>query len=125
MGVSSSLSKTPKEEAVVLMQFDTDPEMQSRLMQIIHNEILTIVKDGPLAEDLQKVKENLLKQHEQDLEQNSWWSSVLRAYYENGINYISDYKTSVNAITAASVQKMLKEIVDQGNVIEVVMMPEE
>lgn len=125
VGVSSSLSKTPKEEAVVLMQFDTDPEMQARLMQIIHNEIQTIVKDGPLAEDLQKVKENLLKQHEQDLEQNGWWSSVLRAYYENGINYISDYKTSVNAITAASVQKMLKEIVDQGNVIEVVMMPEE
>ena len=71
------------------------------------------------------MKENLLKQYSQDLEQNSWWSSTLRTYYEDGINLLKDYKATVESLTAESIQKMLKQVVDQKNVVEVVMMPEE
>jgi predicted Zn-dependent peptidase len=39
------------------------------------------------------------------------------------MNYLTEYKNAVNAITSESVQKTLKQIIDQGNVIEVVMMP--
>jgi zinc protease len=125
VSVRGAVSNTPEDEAVVLMQFDTDPEKQTRLISIIHQEVQDIVKDGPKAEDLQKVKENLLKQYAQDLEQNSWWANTLRTYYEDGINDFKEYKAAVDALTVSSIQKTMKQIVDQGNVIEVVMMPEE
>lgn len=124
VGVYGGMRNVPKDEAVVLMQFDTDPEKQARLMQIIHQEVKDIVNNGPKPEDLQKVKENLQKQYVQDLEQNSWWASTLKLYYEDGINNVKDYKAAIDALTSDSIRDTLKNIVDQGNVIEVVMMPE-
>ena len=123
VGVYGGVSNTPKDEAVVLMQFDTDPEKQTRLMEIIHQEVQEIVKNGPKPEDVQKVKENLMKQYAQDLEQNSWWAGALKMYYEDGINNYRDYKAAVDAMTGETIQKAMKQIVDQGNVIEVVMLP--
>ncbi len=125
VSVRAYANDVPEHEGTIMMQFDTDPEKQTQLMSIIHEEVQEIVKNGPKADDLQKIKENLLKQYAQDLEQNSWWSNTLRAYYQDGINNFKDYSAAVNALTGASIQKTLKQIVEQGNVIEVVMMPEE
>ena len=44
----------PSPRAGLLMQFDTDPKKQERLMEIIHEEVQTIVANGPLASDLQR-----------------------------------------------------------------------
>ena len=106
------------------MQFDTDPKKQERLMQIIHEEIQTIIDNGPLASDLQKEKESMLKDFQEDLEQNTYWRQALYMYYLYKINYIRDYKNAVEAITAETVQQTLKELVSAGNVFEVVMFPE-
>lgn len=123
VGVRGSLSNTPKEQASVLMQFDTDPEKQEKLMGIIHAEVSEIVKNGPRLDDLSKVKENMLKQYAQDVEQNDWWMSTLSNYYQDKLNYRTDYKAAVEALTPQTIQKALKSLVDQGNVIEVVMKP--
>ena len=125
VGVAGLMNNTPNEEALVLMQFDTDPEKQARLMEIIHKEMNEIATNGPKAEDLQKVKENLQKQYAQDLEQNSWWSSSLKLYYEDGINKVKDYKSAIDAVTSESIQNTMKQIINAGNVMEVVMMPKE
>ena len=94
-------------------------------MQIIHEEIQTILKDGPLAEDLHKAKESMLKDFEEDLEDNYYWNgNILPQYYLRGINYLTDYEPAVRAITAESVQQMLQRLTASGNIFEVVMMPE-
>lgn len=125
VGVRGSMSKTPIEEATLLMQFDTDPLKQPKLMGIIHSEVKEIVDNGPLAEDLQKVKENMVKKYSEDLQENRWWSSALESYYMDKINLVDDYKASVEALTSEAIQTTLKNIVVQGNVIEVVMTPAE
>ncbi len=94
-------------------------------MGIIHSEVKQIVDNGPLAEDLQKVKENMVKKYSEDLQENRWWSSALKSYYMDKINLVDDYKPSVEALTSEAIQTTLKNIVDQGNVIEVVMKPAE
>ena len=45
-------------------------------------------------------------------------------YYMFGINEVRDYKAAVEAITAETVQRTLKQLVDAGNMFEVVMFPE-
>ena len=123
VGCAGWMNRYPVPYAQLIMQFDTDPEKQEKLMNIIHEEVMTIVENGPLAKDLQKEKESMLKDFEEDLEKNSYWNSVLSIYYKNGINYITDYKAAVEAITAESVQETLKKLVEAGNVFEVVMLP--
>lgn len=125
VGTYARVQALPVSKAFLLMQFDTDPLKQARLMEIIHEEVNTIIKNGPLAEDLQKDKEILLKSHKEDLEQNDWWVSAVENYYKVGTNLVSDYENAVNAITADKVQALLSQLVESGNMFEVVMTPEE
>lgn len=124
VGVAGWVENKPVDKAVLLMQFDTDPEKQQKLMGIIHQEIRDIVNNGPLAEDLQKVKESMLKDHAEDMEDNSFWMNAINRYYNDNIDYVNGYVEAVNAITAETVTATLKALVEQGNVIEVVMSPE-
>ena len=123
VGCAGWMNRHPVHYAQLIMQFDTDPEKQEKLMSIIHEEVKTIVENGPLAKDLQKEKESMLKDFEEDLEKNGYWNTVLSMYYKNGINYITDYKAAVEAITAETVQATLKKLTESGNVFEVVMLP--
>lgn len=125
VGVRGAASNTPIHEGVVLMQFDTDPDKQKRLMSIIHQEVDEIVKNGPRADDLQKVKENMLKKYSEDLRDNNWWQSSVVTYYQDNLNLVDDYTASVNALTSATIQETLRKIVEQGNVLEVVMLPQD
>jgi zinc protease len=124
VGVRGGLSNTPISEASLMMQFDTDPAKQEKLMGIIHSEVAEIVKNGPRADDLQKVKENMLKKYTEDTETNSWWQVSVNRYYQDKIDLLKDYKASVEALSPELIQKTLKALVDQGNVIQVVMSPE-
>ena len=125
VGVRGSLSRVPISEAVLLMQFDTDPEKQAHLMSIIHKEVDEIVENGPRKDDLQKVKENMLKKYAEDLRENSWWSRTIVSYYQDELNYPEDYTAAVESLTAEKIQSTLRKITEQGNVLEVVMKPAE
>lgn len=123
VGVRAGLNNIPVEDASLVMQFDTDPQKQAKLMGIIHAEIATIVAEGPRAEDLQKVKENMLKNYTENIRENGWWLNAVERFYKDNLNVVDAYKASVEALTPEKIQTTLKNIVSQGNVLEVVMKP--
>ena len=123
VGVYGKVSNEPIENAILLMQFDTDPAKQSKLIGMIYDEVNEILKNGPRAADVQKVKENLLKTYTENQRENSWWLNSIESYYHEKLNYIDDYKAAVEALTPELIQSTLKKLVDQGNVMEVVMKP--
>lgn len=123
VGVYGYVTNRPINQAVLLMQFDTDPLKQEKLMSIIHKEVMEIIENGPRADDLAKVKESMLKDHAENLEKNEYWMNAIMRYYTFGIDNVNDYKAAVEAITAETVQSTLKALVEQGNVLEVVMSP--
>ncbi len=125
VGVRGSITNTPIDEASLLMQFDTDPEKQQKLIGIIHSEVKEILANGPKESDLQKVKENMLKKYNEDLAENNWWDGAIVRYYQDKIDLVNDYKASIEAMTPEVIQSTLKSITDQGNVFEVVMLPAE
>ena len=125
VGTYGYMTILPRPRAALLMQFDTDPKKQVRLMEIIHEEVQTILKEGPLASDLQKEKESMLKDHQENLEQNSYWRTALYMYYLYGLDEVSHFVETVEGITGETVQQMLQQLVNAGNVFEVVMFPED
>ena len=125
VGCAAWMNSKPVPTAILIMQFDTDPEKQAKLMQIIHQEVQEIIANGPLATDLQKEKESMLKDFKEDLETNSWWyNTALPNYYRLGINMIADYEKAVQAVDGAKIQQFLKKLAASGNVFVVVMLPE-
>ncbi len=125
VGVRGGLVNTPIDQANVMMQFDTDPEKQAHLMSIIHKEVDEIVEKGPRADDLGKVKENMIKKYAEDLRENNWWSGSITKFYQDKLNFVEDYTAAVEALTSEKIQSTLKKLTEQGNVLEVVMMPGE
>ena len=125
VGCAAWMNSKPVPTTILVMQFDTDPEKQAKLMQIIHQEVQEIIANGPLATDLQKEKESMLKDFKEDLETNGWWyNTALPNYYRLGINMIADYEKAVQAVDGAKIQQFLKKLAASGNVFEVVMLPE-
>ena len=124
VGTSGYVSDEPIQQAVLLMQFDTDPDKQERLVKIIHKEVDDILRDGPRADDLQKVKESMLKDFEENIETNNYWQrSILSNYYLNHMNYVESYCETVRNITPEVIVGVLSTLVSQGNIAEIVMMP--
>ena len=125
VGTRGSLAKRPVNQASIIMQFDTNTGAQEHLMSIIHAEVMQIANYGPREDDLQNVRLNLLNRFEQDLEENNWWRSAIIQQLRFGFNLVEEYRNVVESLTQESIQALVQEIVRQGNVIEVVMLPEE
>ncbi len=124
VGTYGYMGIQPKPVAALIMQFDTDPQKQTRLMEIIHEEVQTIIDNGPLSTDLQKEKESMIKDFQENIEKNTFWNQALYMYYMYGLDEVNTYRSNVEGITAETVQAMLKRLVAAGNVLEVVMYPE-
>ena len=81
--------------------------------------------DNPSQEDLQKVKEILMKQADVNARDNNHWRTILARYARSGKDFHTDYKATVQAVTLADVSNFLKDtILGSGNHIQIVMMPE-
>ena len=124
VGVGGSINNRPIEEYTVRVQFDTNEQMADELSQIVIDEIEKIAKEGPLAEDMDKTREYLLKDHKKSLEDNGWWLSSIHSFYHYGIDKVSDYEPAVSSVTSADVQALAKRLLEDKNMIKVVMRPE-
>lgn len=88
---------------------------------IVYQGVENIVNNGPKAEDLQKVKEYMLRSHEESLKQNGYWLNEMVNYVLYGDDNDAIYIDTVNSITAADIQEMARQIFKSGNRIEVGM----
>ncbi len=122
--VQGSVMKIPVNEASLQMTFDTDPKIQERMLQLIHQEIEKILAGGPQEQDLQKVKENLRSKFNESQTENRWWLNAIISFYKDGDDLSKDYLRTLESIDREVVREKLRQLVGQGNVIEVVMSPE-
>jgi zinc protease len=125
VGVRFNVRKFPTPSFTANFTFDTDPARKERMIEIIHNEVKSIMTQGPSEENLQKAKEFMLKSYEQNQRENSYWSAAIREKYENNLDINSKYLELVNGITVAKVKEMAEKLFGQGNIVEVVMSPAE
>ena len=106
--------------------FDTAPSKKAKLMEIIFAEAANLAKNGPSIENLNKVKEYMLKKHAENLKENGYWLNTIDEYLFEGVNMMNDYDQIVNSITAKDIQVFANELLSQKNRIEVSMIsPEE
>lgn len=123
--VTGSLDNEPFEQYAMQIQFDTDNVMADELNEIIMEEIRKIANEGPLAEDIEKNREFLVKNWSNTLEQNSGWRMIIGNWYDHNEDYISDYLNTVKEITYEDIQALAKKILEDNNMTLVIMRPEE
>ena len=124
VSVAGSMLTEPVRGYILQIVFDTNDEMADELCEIIIAEMEKIAAEGPLADDVEKTREYLLKNYKKLMEQNSWWRQIINEYYDYGLDYQKDYEAVVSSITGDDVKAMMQKILDDGNHIKVMMRPE-
>ena len=122
-GVScnGSISKYPEAEGVFQIYFDTDPQRRPQMVELINKGISDFIAQGPKTEDLNKVKEYMLKTFQQNQKENSYWMGIINTMLWEKVDMNTGYQNTVNSITVNDLKKFAKSFFGQKNMIEVSM----
>ena len=117
--------KYPEPKYTITSTWGCDPDSISKLSQIVLDEMSKIKKNGPAAEDLNKVKETLIRERETRLKENNFWISALQNLYLNGDRLLTldEYKTFVNSFTSKDIKKVAGKYLDTENYVKVALTP--
>ena len=92
-------------------------------MPLIYRGLDDLARRGPNADDLDKVKEFMLKQQRQRLRENSYWLSKIYMLKTFGIDSLTGYEEAVRNITAEELQQYARDFLEDCNRVEVIMEP--
>ena len=100
-----------------------NPDKHEIAVRLLHEGIAGMQKAVD-ADQLQKVKEYMLKQIDVDAKKNTYWINTITTYKDFGLDVFTDYKKTVEALTTDSVRDFLNAFLKDGNHIEIIMLPE-
>ena len=122
-GVSSygEISNVPNDKARLEIYFQTDPEKREYLTQMAIDLLAKYAEEGPSQENLDKVREYMQKKYVESQKENDYWSNLMINYLLDGYDGHKDYLAVLGSITTEDLKEFAKNLLKQGNVIEVSM----
>ena len=114
---------TNQPKALLFAVCPMNPDKSELAVRLLHEGIQNMAKQVD-ADQLQKVKDYMLKQADIDAKQNSYWINTITTFKEYGLDVYTDYKKTVEALTVDNVRDFLNELLKSGNHVEVIMTPE-
>ncbi len=126
-GASVSLERWPSGRFQTAVQFGSSPERADTLAIVALDVVRKLAAEGPTADELTKVKENLLRTRETALKQNGFWQSVLQqtvTWGDDPVELITDYNARVDALTLADITATARRVLDETNRATFVLLPE-
>ena len=91
------------------------------MVELINKGIGDFIAQGPKTEDLNKVKEYMLKTFQQNQKENSYWMGIINTMLWEKVDMNTGYQNTVNSITVNDLKKFAKSFFGQKNMIEVSM----
>lgn len=121
--VSSGVTRKPSDEYSMTINFDSDPDKEEKLTKIIYDQIDLMQKNLAKVEDIQSVKNTLLKGRAEKILTNSFWLGNLNNMLLNDESFKDDaiYKKTLNEVTAEDVRAFAKEFFAKPSTVEVIM----
>ena len=104
--------------------FQVKPEKKDRALEIIRSEFEKLAKETPV-EELDKVKEFMVKQITGDEQTNSYWCSMMAGNELLPSEVCVKAEQVIQSITPKEISGYVNEIMKQNNYRVLVMMPEE
>ncbi len=114
---------TRQPKAMLQAYCPMNPDKQEIAVRLLHEGIANMQKAVD-ADQLNKVKEYMLKQIDVDAKKNNYWINTITTWKDYGLDMYTDYKKTVEALTVDSVRDFLNELLKSGNHTEVIMLPE-
>ena len=125
VGVGGSVQALYNPNYQLVVQFDTNEVMADELSEIVVAELKQIAENGPKSEDLEKVREYMIKEWNNRLVQNGAWMNYIYQYYTYGeaVNRVANYENIVKGMTGEKIAALAAKVLADGNMTYVVMRP--
>lgn len=126
IGVSGRFYHIPKQRFEVLIRFSCDPQRVDELTKEVFTQIDSLVQFGPREKDLEKVREQYLKDYEEGLKQNGFWRSRLNysLFHQIPYDHVLEMDDIYEAITLKQVHQMAKHLFANRPYLKAVLYPE-
>jgi zinc protease len=125
-GIFGGLQKVPYPHYEMAAQLPCGPEKADTLIKALRNEINMIIKNGPTAADLNKVKQQWKEAHKAAVKENGTWLNELleNKFPGNNLSYFINYDSYVDKLTAKDIQEAAAKMLSDKTMFTAVMMPE-
>ena len=119
---SASLDKTFEPMLIIQAVFGINANKKDKVCELT-TKALTDLSTSVKEEELNKVKEYMLKAIDQNEHENRYWMNVMRAYLNTGVDRNASYRDIINGLTPEKIQNFTKQILASGNRIQFIMLP--
>ncbi|HET9425816.1 MAG TPA: insulinase family protein [Gemmatimonadaceae bacterium] len=126
-GIGGSISRTPKPEFEIQIQYGSSPENVDRLAKSVMQIIDSVQKHGPTAAEVDKVREQITRAREVEIRTNTYWAGNLVARDRAGEDIAglgAPYDAFLKGLTAAQLQEATRKYFNPGSYMKFVLLPE-
>ena len=113
--VNANLTDYPEEIAIAQIILPTAPEKREAMTAIVKDGIKKMMTEGPSEENLGKIKEYMLRSHQEDLKSNGYWMSSLVSKTRFNQEFVEGYEDCVQSITIEDIKQVAQQIFGSGN----------
>ena len=125
VGIYTSFKQFPENNIALIFQFDSKAEKAEYLKKRCYEVIDDFNTNGPTQEELDKVKQNILKNREQSKMHNSYWSNTIKDYLVSGENNNNpkNYEYIIKKLTVKDINKASKKFFKGTDKVDIVVFP--
>ncbi len=119
--------RIPRQEYTINISYGSSPENVDKLSKSVFALIDSLKTMPPSQANVDKVKEQILREREVTIKQNSYWLGSIRTRDQAGedvAGLLEPYNALVRALTPQSFQDAAKKYFNTQNYVKIVLLPE-
>lgn len=126
VGAYGNGQKIPKNTYSFVISFPCGPENVEKLKLAALAEVDKLLKDGPEAKDLAKIKEAQKLELKEKMKTNSYWVSTINSMllYGDDLETMMDKESKIDALTAEDIKAVVNKYLT-GDRLITILLPEE
>ena len=113
--VGGGIMDYPEEIAQMQIILPTAPEKRVAMTSVVNDGIKKMMEQGPSEENLGKIKEYMLRSHQENLKDNGYWMNSLISKTRYDQEYVEGYEDCVQNVTIEDIKQVAKQIFSSGN----------
>lgn len=125
--VGGGCNRQPRQEYTIQVSFGSAPDNVETLTTSVFTIIDSLQTVGPTPSDVERVREQILREHEVELKQNSYWLSAIQTRDQAGediAGVLAPYNDMAVKLTAAQIRDAAKQYLNVKNYARFVLLPE-
>jgi zinc protease len=125
--VSSNLSLVPAPQYEMWVEFGADPNRVDELVGAVFDQIADLQENGPTADELAKVQEQLRRNRQEALRDNAFWLRIIERHFTTpgeSPDGILDYADQLEALRSADLQAAAQRFLPRDRYVRITLLPE-